>query len=113
MGTQRERGIKINFWASQEEHELIQRKMELAGVRNMSAYLRKVAIDGYVVRLDLPELRDLVSNVRRSGANLNQLTRRVNETGRFYEADLEDLRQSQERLPAATDSLMVKLNELL
>lgn len=113
MGTQRERGIKINFWTSQEEHELIQRKMELAGVRNMSAYLRKMAIDGYVVRLDLPELRDLASNVRRSGANLNQLARRVNETGRFYDADLEDLRQSQERLQAATDSLMVKLNELL
>lgn len=113
MGTQRERGQNIMFWVTKEERELIQRKMELAGVRNMSAYLRKMAIDGYVVRLDLPELRDLASNVRRSGANLNQLARRVNETGRFYDADLEDLRQSQERLQAATDSLMVKLNELL
>ena len=109
----RERGVNINFWATEEERDLIQRKMELAGIRNMSAYLRKMAIDGYVVRLDIPELRDLIGNMRRSGANLNQLTRRVNETGRFYEADLEDLRQSQERLQLATDSLLAKLNELL
>ena len=46
MGTQRERGQNIMFWVTKEERELIQRKMELAGVRNMSAYLRKMAIDG-------------------------------------------------------------------
>ena len=79
----------------------------------MSAYLRKMAIDGYVVRLDLAELRDLASQMRRSGANLNQLTRRVHETGRVYDADLEDIAASQARLQTATDSLLAKLTELL
>ena len=65
------------------------------------------------MRLDVPELREIITNARRAGANLNQLTKRVNETGRLYEADLEDLRQSQERLITETESLMEKLSELL
>jgi len=52
----------------------------------MGAYLRKMAIDGYVVKLDLPELRELVSLLRYSSNNINQLTRRVHETGRVYAA---------------------------
>ena len=66
--------------------------MAQLGTQNMAAYLRKMALDGYVVRLELPELREMVSLLRRSSNNLNQLTRRVHETGRIYDADLEDLR---------------------
>lgn len=113
MGKRRERGVKVNFWVTPEELDLIKSKMEKAQVKNMSAYLRKLAIDGYIVRLDVPELREIITNARRAGANLNQLTKRVNETGRLYEADLEDLRQSQERLITETESLMEKLSELL
>lgn len=91
---------------------MIQRKMTLAGVRNLSEYLRKTSIDGYVVRLDIPELRELLTNVRRAGGNLNQLTKRVNETGRFYEADMEDLRQTYEKLQAAADGIFDKLSRL-
>ena len=91
---------------------MIQEKMKLAQIENMSAYLRKMAIDGYVVHLDIPELRDMLTKLHRSGANLNQLTRRVNETGRFYKADLEDLLQSQARLQAAADGILEKLSFL-
>ena len=90
----RKREIQLKFRVTPEEQALIHQKMEQYGTENMAAYLRKMAIDGYVVRLDLPELRELVSLLRRSSNNLNQLTRRVHETGRFYDADLEDLRQS-------------------
>ena len=55
--------------------------MAQLGTQNMAAYLRKMALDGYVVRLELPELREMVSLLRRSSNNLNQLTRRVHETG--------------------------------
>ena len=91
---------------------MIQEKMKLARIDNMSAYLRKIAIDGYVVHLDIPELRDMLTNLHRSGANLNQLAKRVNETGRFYEADFEDLLQSQARLQAAADDILEKLSFL-
>ena len=64
----------------------------------MSAYLRKMALDGYIVNLDLPELRELVSLLRYTSNNLNQLTRRVHQTGRIYDADLEEISQKQDAI---------------
>ena len=95
----RKRDIPVLFWVSAEELELIHQKMQQYGTKNLSTYLRKMAVDGYVVQLDLPELKELVSLLRRSSNNLNQLTRKVHETGRVYNADLEDISQRQEQLP--------------
>ena len=108
----RKREIQLKFRVTPEEQALIHQKMEQYGTENMAAYLRKMAIDGYVVRLDLPELRELVSLLRRSSNNLNQLTRRVHETGRFYDADLEDLRQNYDRLWEAARRVLTGLSEL-
>ena len=83
----RKRDLPVLFWVSADEMELIQQKMAQFGTKNLSAYLRKMAVDGYVVQLDLPELKELVSLLRRSSNNLNQLTRKVHETGRVYNAD--------------------------
>ena len=94
----RKRDVPVLFWVSDAEMEAIQQKMAQFGTKNLSAYLRKMAVDGYVVQLDLPELKELVSLLRRSSNNLNQLTRRVHETGRIYDADLEDKAQRQEQL---------------
>ena len=71
--------MPVLFWVSADEMELIQQKMAQFGTKNLSAYLRKMAVDGYVVQLDLPELTELVSLLRRSSNNLNQLTRTVHE----------------------------------
>lgn len=108
----RKREIQLKFRVTPEEQALIHQKMEQYGTENMAAYLRKMAIDGYVVRLDLPELRELVSLLRRSSNNLNQLTRRVHETGRFYDADLEDLRQSNDQLWEAARSVLKGLSAI-
>lgn len=89
----RKREVQVNFRVSPEELALIEQKMSQLGTKNREAYLRKMALDGYVVQLDLPELKELVSLLRRSSNNLNQLTRRVHETGRVYDADLEDIAQ--------------------
>lgn len=78
----------------------------------MAAYLRKMAIDGYVVKLDLPELRELVSLLRYSSNNLNRLTKRAHETGRIYEADLEDIQQNQERIWTAAEQIVSALAAL-
>lgn len=102
----RERQIQLKFRVTPQEREMIERKMAQLGTLNMAAYLRKIAIDGYVIRLELPELKEMVSLLRRSSNNLNQLTKRVHEMGRVYDADLEDIVQNQERLwRAATDIL--------
>ena len=95
-----------------QELQAIQQKMQQFGTNNFSAFVRKMAIDGYVVKLELPELKELVSLLRYSSNNLNQLTKRVHETGRFYDADLEELQQSQERLWDAAQSILAALSKL-
>ena len=108
----RKRDVPVLFWVSAEEQELIRQKMEQYGTENMSAYLRKMALDGYVVKLDLPELKELVSLMRRSSNNLNQLTRKVHETGRIYDADLDDISQRQEQLWEGIRKILTQLSQL-
>ena len=104
--------IVKNIRMTPEELQAIQKKMELFGTTNFSAFVRKMAIDGYVVKLELPELKELVSLLRYSSNNLNQLTRRVHESGRIYDADLEDIHQNQERLWGAAQQILDKLSKL-
>ena len=108
----RKRPERIVFYVTPEEKELIHAKMDQLGTENMGAYLRKIAIDGYVVNLDLPELRELTTLLRRSSANLNQLTKRVHETSRIYDADLESLRAEFDRLLDAASVVLSKLAAL-
>ena len=105
----RKRNIQIIFWVSEEERKQIQAKMEQVGTENLSAYLRKIAIDGYILKLDLPELREMISLLRRSSNNLNQIAKRLNETGRFYAADMEDILQRQEQLWQAANTILTRL----
>ena len=105
----RKRNIQIIFWVSEEEREQIQAKMDQVGTENLSAYLRKIAIDGYILKLDLPELREMISLLRRSSNNLNQIAKRLNETGRFYAADMEDILQRQEQLWQAANTILTRL----
>ena len=107
-----EREIQLKFRVTAEERALIEQKMEQLGTTNMAAYLRKMAVDGYVVNLELPELREMVSLLRRSSNNLNQLTRRVHETGRFYDADLEELRQSFDGLWDVAQKILTSLAKI-
>ncbi len=108
----RQREVQLKFRVSPEERDVIEQKMAQLGTTNMAAYLRKMALDGYVVNLELPELREMVSLLRRSSSNLNQLTRRVHETGRFYDADLEELRQSYDGLWDAAQKILTSLAKI-
>ena len=108
----RKRGVQLNFRVSEEELVAIEGKMEQLGILNREAYLRKMALDGYAVRLDLPELKELLSLLRRHSSNLNQLVRRVNTTGRVYEADLEDIIKRQSELWEAIGQILTRLASL-
>ena len=108
----RKRDVQLNFRVSPEELAMIEPKMAQLGTKNREAYLRKMALDGYVVRLELPELKELVSLMRYSSNNLNQLTRRVHETGRIYDADLEDISQQQEALWDGVHRILTQLAKL-
>lgn len=92
---------------SGEEHD--RRKMTQAGMTNLSAYLRRIAIDGMIVRLELPELKEMVSLLRYASNNINQIARRMNESGRVYDTDLEQVVQNQEQLWDMANGILVKL----
>lgn len=108
----RKRNVLLKFFVSPHELELIQTKMVQYGTNNLSAYLRKIAIDGYVINLELPELGEMVTLLRRSSNNLNQLTRRVHETGRFYDADLEELQRSYDGLWETAQNILSSLAKI-
>lgn len=108
----RKRPVTIIFRTTPEERAMIDKRMEQAGINNMAAYLRKMAIDGYVIKLDLPELRELVTQLRRYNNNLNQIAKRVNATNRFYDADLAELRQSQEKMWDSVNEILMKLSSV-
>ena len=105
----RKRNIVIRFRVTPEEREMIESKMAQFGTTNMAAYLRKISIDGYVVRLDLPELREIVSLLRRSSNNLNQIAKRVNETSRIYDSDIDCLKENQEKIWSAANGILTRL----
>ena len=91
----RNRNVQIIFWVSEAEKGMIEEKMVQAGMRNLSAVLRRIAIDGMIVRLELPELKEMVSLLRYASNNINQIARRMNESGRVYGTNLEQVIQNQ------------------
>ena len=100
------RDKRIHFLVSKEEEEQIRERMELIGVKNRNAFLRKMALNGYCINLDLSDVNELVRLLRICSNNLNQYARRANETGNIYEADIKDL---QERL----DEIWEDMKEVL
>lgn len=93
MREKHNRNRRINFVLSEQEEALILERMKGLGIRNLSAYLRKVAIDGYIIQLDLSGISDLVSLLRRCSNNLNQLAKRANESRSLYKEDIENLQE--------------------
>ena len=106
------RSVPLQFYVTEEERRLIEQKMALMGTRNMSAYLRKMALDGYVVRMDLPELKELVSLMRYTSNNVNQMARRLNEGGQIYEVDVREVCQNQERLWAGLHEILDRMSRI-
>ena len=105
----RKRNIPVMVRLTPEEKELIQQKMGEMGTTNMEAYFRKMAIDGYMIHLDLSDVRELITLLRRYSNNLNQLTKRAHETGSIYATDLEDLFQNHQRMFDAAREILTRL----
>lgn len=105
----RNRNTQIIFWVSEEEKKLIEGKMAQAGMTNLSAYLRRIAIDGMIIKLELPELKELVSLLRYTSNNINQIARRANESGRIYGMDLESVAENQEKLWDMANEILTRL----
>ena len=97
---------------SKTEKNRIYEKMLSMGIRNLSAYIRKMALDGYCLNLDLPQLRRMAYLLQNCSNNLNQVAKRANENGKIYSADLADLRTRLDELIDIGKQILSKLAEL-
>ena len=87
-------------------------KMESSGILSIGSYLRKMALDGYCLYLDLPQLRRMAYLLQMCSNNLNQYAKVANENGQIYTADLEDLRARLDELISVSKQILAKLTEL-
>ena len=106
------RNIRISVRLTEEEHRLLKEKMECIGVTNQEAFLRKMALDGLVIKLDLPELKQMLSLLRYTSNNINQIAKRLNESGRAYETDFADILGKQEQLWGLANEILMKLSAI-
>ena len=106
------RDQQLHFRISKPELERIRNKMESSGILSIGSYLRKMALDGYCLNLDLPQLRHMAYLLQMCSNNLNQYAKRANECGKVYAADMEDLRQRLDELIDIGKQILSKLAEL-
>lgn len=88
----RKRTVQIKFRVTEEERTLIEEKMKLIPTCNMAAYLRKMAIDGYIIQIDHTDIKAMTAEIQKIGVNINQIARRVNSTGSAYQADIDEIK---------------------
>lgn len=106
------RNIRISIRLTEEEHQLLKEKMARIGVTNQEAFLRKMALDGLVIKLDLPELKQMISLLRYTSNNINQIAKRLNESGRAYETDFADILEKQNQLWGLANEILMKLSSI-
>lgn len=94
----RTRPIRKEICLNEQELNLIHHKMRQLGTHNFGAYARKMLIDGYIIKVNYIEQKKLAAAVSRVASNINQICRRINQTGRFYAADIAELKARQEEI---------------
>ena len=94
------------------EKNRIYEKMLGMGIRSLSAYIRKMVIDGYVVKLDMPELRELTLRMKSICNSENQIAKRVNSTGNIYETDIEEIKKNQEEIYEGIRKILTSLSKI-
>lgn len=105
----RERNQEIHVLLLPEEIERIKQKMAELGIINRSAYVRKMALDGYCINLDLTDMKEMVSLLRRCSNNLNQYAKRANESGSIYAEDIQDLQVRQSEIWEIAKEMLARL----
>ena len=93
----RKRNIQVKFYVTAEEKELMEQKMAQLQTKRIGAYLRKMAIDGYIIQVDTTDIKEMTKALGSIGRNINQIARRVNAGGPTYQADMEEIRESLEQ----------------
>ena len=108
----RTRNHCINFAVTEQEREMIDRRMAQTGITNRRAYLLKMAIDGRVIHIELESVREMVRLLSNATNNINQIAKRANETGSIYATDLDELSGRYEEIWGQAKVILRKLADL-
>ena len=90
--------MQIIIRVTEEERALIEEKMQQIPTLNLSAYARKMLIDGYIIKLDIQEVKGHTAQLQKIGVNVNQIAKRINETGRIYADDMDEMKRVMEEV---------------
>ena len=108
----RKRTVQLHFMASDDEAQMIRERMRSLGISNMGAYLRKTAIDGYIVQMDLSDIREFVSLLRRCSNNINQIAKYANTVGGVMASDITLLKNQYNKLWETANEILKSLADI-
>ena len=104
--------MQIIIRVTEEERALIEEKMQQIPTLNLSAYARKMLIDGYIT-LDLQEVKGHTAQLQKIGVNINQIAKRINETGRIYADDMDEIKRAMEEVWRLERRLLLQFKSLM
>lgn len=105
--------ILYGFRVTPEEAAIIEQKMAAAGIRNRSAFFRAMVLKGYLLKLDLPELREATRLMGHLSGNVNQIARRMNEKGNIYDTEIDDIVQGEKEIVETMGQILSRLNHII
>lgn len=108
----RKRNVQIIVRVTEEERVLIEEKIKQIPTINLSAYSRKMLIDGYIILLDLQEVKAHTAQLQKIGVNINQIAKRINETGRIYIDDRDEIKRLMEEVWRSERRLLLQFKGL-
>lgn len=109
----RKRNVQIIIRVTEEERALIEEKMQQIPTLNLSAYARKILIDGYIITLDLQDVKGHTAQLQKIGVNINQIAKRINETGRIYADDMDEIKRTMEEVWRLERRLLLQFKGLM
>ena len=108
----RYRNIQVKFRVTNKEKELIEERMKLCGIKNQTSFVRKMALDGYVINFNVPELKEIISLLRYTSNNINQIATKVNATGNIFRSEIEEIKSNQAELWSMLDKIIAKFSKI-
>ena len=109
---ERKRDKQLKIWVPQEELDMIHQKMAEFGTSNMGAFVRKMVIDGYIVKLDIPELREILHQLGPIGNNVNQMARKLNAGGSIYREDIAEVNAKLDAIYTQLEKILKRLSKI-
>ena len=98
MAAKEKRVIEHSFRTTESEDNVIRQKMKAFGIRNQASFYRAMVLNGYLLKLDLPEIRELLRLMKNLTNNVNQIAKRMNERGSIYDTEIDEILEKQEEI---------------